>query len=64
MTKSDFLALRFPVAEIARLDELAAARGYSRSELVRLMLRRGIKYADDIPAKLTDHEVRTGRLAA
>lgn len=45
------LTVRLPGAEIADLDRLARAKGYSRSELVRRLLRRGIKYADEIPPR-------------
>mgnify|MGYP001588610073 FL=1 len=53
-----WLTLRLPAGEGAQLSQIARVLGYSRSELVRLMLRRAIKHADELPAKQTLHAVR------
>jgi len=45
------VALRLSAAEVTRLDRIARAKGYTRSELLRLIIRRGLPYADDFAPK-------------
>ena len=58
------LTVRLDDDEVAQLAAIAKAKGYSMSELVRALLRRGLPYARDIAAKDTSTAVRTGAVAA
>jgi len=37
------IGLRLPKAEIASLDKWAKANGYTRSEVIRVLILRGLK---------------------
>lgn len=43
--------LRLSAPEIAALDRIARAKGYSRSELLRLLIRQGLPYAGNLAPK-------------
>lgn len=58
MPEDTLLNVRLSREELAELGALAAAKGYTRSELVRRLLRRGVKYADEIPPRDQDGAVR------
>lgn len=45
------MRFRMSVGDLARIDEVAAERGLTRSEVLRWLLRRGLRYAADLPAR-------------
>lgn len=44
-------SVRFSPEDVGRLDVVAARLGYSRNELIRLLVRLGLRLADDLPPK-------------
>ena len=58
------LTVRVSDEEVAQLAAIAKAKGYSMSELVRALIRRGLPYARDIAPKDTSTAVRSSVVAA
>lgn len=58
MAKAGYLNFNIEPEELARLRAVAAAKGYSLSEMARKCLRVGLKHADDFLPKQTDHMAR------
>jgi metal-responsive CopG/Arc/MetJ family transcriptional regulator len=52
------ISVRLSPEDIRELDAIARRKGYPRGELIRRMVRRGIKYADDIPTADTEGPLR------
>jgi hypothetical protein len=57
-TEYDMLTVRLTRAEMQDLSVLAQSRGYSRSELVRLLLRRGVRLSRQLAPKDTSAAVQ------
>lgn len=45
------ITVRLPLTQLREIDAVALDKGYTRTEFMRMCLRRGVKYADDIPPK-------------
>ena len=52
------MSFRLSRADLTRLDDAAGRLGYSRSELVRLLLRRGLATADELGPKDVSGAIR------
>lgn len=63
MPKQGYVSFKIAAVDHEVLKALAAAKGYSLSEMVRLCLRAGLRLAPDFPAKPTAHAISTGRAA-
>jgi len=51
--------VRLSWADVAALDRVVGRTGYSRNEVMRLLLRIGLRHADDLPAKDTRAAIET-----
>jgi len=54
------ITIRMSRPEIAELDRIARSKGYNRSELLRLIIRRGLAFAGDFAPKDFAPAVRPG----
>jgi hypothetical protein len=55
------MSFRLSRGDLTRLDDTATRLGYSRSELVRLLLRRGLSAADELAPKDSSAGIRGDR---
>lgn len=63
MAKPNYVGFKIDPEDKATVAALAAAKGYSLSEMIRLCLRAGLRLAPDFPTKPLQHAIRARRAA-